>query len=261
MRFAFPAGHGYRISVEAWDSTAILDVSRHHRRHAGAFTDYYARARLRGNRIEAGFGSLGAISMRFEPSGRVSRGPPQRGCRGPDRTTTRLGVFVGSFRFRGEDGYVSADVKRVKGDLLSPRFLECASPAIPSHHLSHHPTKPVSITLLEAGFRQGVDAVHFYADRGRDHSARYEVFTEHSEGQLAIGRFAFAIASPLTFATDDALSFASVSPPAPFSGTGSLERNPDGSRTWSGSLAASFPGAPDVPLTGSQFKTQLARNL
>lgn len=76
---------------------------------------------------------------------------------------------------------------------------------------------------------------------------------------MAIYRRAYAEASSLTFASDDALRFASVSPPYPFGGSGLIQRNPDGSRSWQGSLTVSFPGGATVGLTGSQFKTQLLR--
>jgi hypothetical protein len=77
--------------------------------------------------------------------------------------------------------------------------------------------------------------------------------------EFGVSHEAFVEASPLTFATDDALSFLSISPPYPFGGSGLVQRKANGSRAWSGSLDVSFPGDPDVPLTGPQFQTFLAR--
>lgn len=71
---------------------------------------------------------------------------------------------------------------------------------------------------------------------------------------------AYAYAPASAFATDDSLSFADITPPYPFSGTGSIQRTPDGAPIWTGSLAVSAPGATNLPLTGPLFKTQLTRS-
>jgi hypothetical protein len=59
------------------------------------------------------------------------------------------------------------------------------------------------------------------------------------------------------FSFDPAFSTAILTPPAPFSGSGSFQRGADGSTTWSGSLAVSFPGMPNVALAGPQFTASL----
>ncbi len=110
---------------------------------------------------------------------------------------------------------------------------------------------------MRADWRRGLSAVSFAAIA--DRRSRFFASASQSEGQLAVYRFAFALASPLAFAANDALSLAGVSPPAPFSGSGTLQRDSGGAKSWAGSLAVSFPGAPEVPLTGPQFKTQLSR--
>ena len=112
---------------------------------------------------------------------------------------------------------------------------------------------------MSADWRAGLAATFFSARVDPAGKAHFDAEIEQSEGRLAIYRGAFIPASPLTFASDGALSFASVSPPAPFSGTGLLQRNPTGRRDWTGSLAVSFPGMPNFPLTGPQFRTSLAR--
>jgi hypothetical protein len=75
--------------------------------------------------VEADFGEVGSVAMRFRPSGRMTHSRRHRGCVGPDRYTIRFGVFTGSIRFRGEGGYTSADVHRVKGRQVTPRLLAC----------------------------------------------------------------------------------------------------------------------------------------
>ena len=62
-------------------------------------TAYVAHGTATTHRIKASFGDFGAISVRFRPSGRVIKSRKGRGCRGPDRYTSRPGVFaVGDVR-------------------------------------------------------------------------------------------------------------------------------------------------------------------
>ena len=57
-----------------------------------------------------------------------------------------------------------------------------------------------------------------------------------------------------TFVSDDALTSATLRPPAPFHGKGTYSAGPDGTKAWTGPLSVAFPGAPRFPLTGTQFK-------
>jgi hypothetical protein len=75
-------------------------------------------------------------------------------------------------------------------------------------------------------------------------------------GQMRNLRFAVALSGPESFAFDEALNSATVSPPVPFTGSGSFLRNPDGSTSWTGTLAVDLPGLGSVPLTGG--KAELA---
>jgi hypothetical protein len=262
MQLSFRAAGGYKVTVTGFEQTVGLSVA--HRRpaqHSGAATNYIARGRLGPDTIEARFGDLGQLSMRFQPSGKVVHGKPEQECAGPDRTVTRFGRFVGSLRFRGEDGYVSVDVHRAKGGIRSPYSLQCAGSAgnagpTEAGEAAEHGKR----TTLRAGFRLGLHALGLEASSTRAGHARYFASSEQSQGQVAIYRDAYVEASPLTFASNSALSFASVSPPAPFSGTGTLQRAANGTRSWAGSLAVSFLGASDVPLTGPQFRTALSRS-
>ncbi len=262
--FHLAGTNGYRITVGGRDVTAFISTSQPSSpsSRSAAWSTYFARGRVSPTAIHATFGNLGSVAMRFHPSGRDTHSRPQRGCRGPDRYTIRFGVFVGSVRFRGEDGYTSVEVHRVKGRVVTPPSLDCSGLPLEARRrqgaraAAERPS--AKLTRLDAAWRSGLTATYFSAATNQG-KARFLAATEQSEGSLAVYRAAFALASPLTFASDDALSFASVTPPAPFSGTGSLQRSPDGTKVWTGSLAVSFPGAPNVPLTGPQFLTRLSR--
>jgi hypothetical protein len=265
LRFSFPSSNGYSIAVSGQGATAIVRVGHPTRppARATAFSAYIARAKVSGGGLRASFGERGRIAVRFRPSGRVRRSRPERGCFGPDHFTSRFGVFVGEVSFEGEDGYTSVHLRRVKGTIVSPLSLDCIAPDLPSPQPTAGQTAPggraAKVTQIRASWRLGLRAASFAAIGG-SRRATYFAESQESVGSLAVYRFAFALGSPVTFVADDALSLAGVTPPAPFSGSAAFQRDAGGAKSWTGSLAVSFPGAPDTPLTGPQFKTQLVRS-
>jgi hypothetical protein len=120
---------------------------------------------------------------------------------------------------------------------------------------------PGDLTLLRAGWRQGVTAQSFAAVGLPDLGALYFAQSAQSEGRLAILRVALGISRPATFSVADSLRRATVKPPAPFSGSAVYRRFDDGGKSWSGTLAISFPGASNTPLVGAPFETKLIRGL
>jgi hypothetical protein len=258
-RLSLGATHGYRLTLTEFGYGATLKATRvkGSKPTHGSWTDYVVRAKPSADRVDAGFGALGQISMRFRPSGLVTYGKPQRGCRGPDRYSYRHGVFVGSLDFEGEEGFTTVHAHRVKGTVAVPGRLRCEASGgeATGKAEARHGSKPTS---FEAGWRSGLTARYLSASGGGER-ATFAVSSYETQGRLAIYRRAFASGAASAFRTDSALSFATLSPPAPFSGTGLLRRNASGARNWTGSLAVSFPGDPGVPLTGSQFKTLLTR--
>src|SRR6201999_412862 len=87
------------------------------------------------------------------------------------------------------------------------------------------------------------------------HYVFFAVAAENSGG-VTILRSASALGGSPTFSFDEALTSATIKPPAPFIGTGAFVREDDGSTGWTGSLAVRMPGLGTVPLTGG--KAELA---
>jgi hypothetical protein len=263
LRFHFTTGDGYKMTVSGYDATATLDVVKSApARGLRTWSTYVARGKVSPTAIHAGFGTLGRVDMRFQPSGDVTHGKRHRHCLGPDRYTIRPGAFVGSIRFRGEDGYTSAKVHRVKGKVVTPRALRCFDSLFEElEHGSkgHRAKKRPKVTRLYSFLRSGLTAI-FFAANERGGRAGFVAETEQTVGSLGVFRGVIVRASPATFAFDNALSSAGVTPPPPFSGSGSFQRGPTGAKSLTGSLAVSFPGAPNVPLTDPRFKTQLTRS-
>lgn len=259
-----PGSHGYRIEVGGYAATAFVSATRSAGAPSalGATSTYIARGSVTPTSMRASFGSLGRVSLRFHPTGPVTRTRPRRHCLGPDHYTIRPGVFVGTVRFRGEDGYVTAWAHRIPGKSVTPPELTCfdsiGSILREFGFAGAGKAKP-KVTRLRAGWREAVGATYLEAHRRRDRTT-FAAVRQLTEGRLAIYRSAYAKAPASSFGAKLSLSQATIRPPAPFSGVGLFRRDPHGAKLWSGSLAVSFPGEPNVPLTGPQFRTQLTRS-
>lgn len=266
LSFRFTAGDGYRITVGGYDATALITAAKPDPAHGRyAWSTYVARGKVSPTAIHASFGALGHADMRFHQSGPVTHGKRHHHCVGADRYTIRPGVFVGTVRFRGEGGYVSARVHRVRGKVVTPRSLTCFDSLFEELERfekggggGKKKEKP-KVTRLRSFLRSGLTAIYFAASE-RGGKAQFSAEMEQTIGPLGVFRGVSTHASPLTFASDGALSSAAVTPPPPFSGTGAFERGPTGKKSLTGSLAVSFLGSPDTPLVDPRFKTQLTRS-
>jgi hypothetical protein len=240
---------GYKIGVSTFGSAVFVEVWRGDRGRR-VQTAYLARGVARPERLQATFGHFGKVKMRFRESrNRTWRGQV-RTCRGANRFIKRRGVFRGNLRFKGEDGYVSVRVHRAKGAVVTQapkcRRHRTRGFQIPFGSFS----QPKAVLLAIA--REGVAATAFFAAEDR-RSTLFFSTSEESRGKLAIVRMA-VIRKHSRIQSNDALTAASLSPPAPFHGTGRYRATPDGTTTWSGDLSVNFPGAPRSALTGPDFE-------
>ena len=247
---------GYRVRVTSIGSSVAIEVERGRR---APTTAYLARGVVSPHRLRASFGKYGSVAMSFRPAPRELRkaaGP--RSCRSTGGLLVQHGVFVGSFRFRGEDDYLSLRSHRAKGTVS--RLL----PRCPSGHRFQRralrrggaSTGGAEPEYLVSSWRQGVNGASFNAIAFGSNTL-YTANVEQSEGAVAKLHFAFVLASSATFALDDPLTFARLSPPKPFSGSGTYRAAPDGSKTWQGALAIDFPGLRHYHLAGPPFKPTL----
>lgn len=248
--FTAPASHGYKVKVFTFGSAVILEVMHRDRRHLSAAV-YLARGVATPQRLQAAFGHLGRVSMRFRPppksSGRTSV------CRFGERLDKRRGTYVGSFVFRGEGGYVAVHLHRAKGKIITP------AGRCPRRHLTAAQVEKLLEGLFEpisgllASSREGVATTTLLGIKRKRGSA-FLASHEETHGKLAIIRLVIAKGGK-GFHANEAATAVSLSPPAPFHGTGRYHAEPDGTTTWTGPLSVNFPGAPRFPLTGPSFET------
>ena len=248
--FLAAAPGGYKIGVSTYGSGLYLNVWRGGKRWR-TMSSYLARGVARPERLQATFGKFGKVAMRFRRSDRAL----DKSCRFGRTYARQHGLFVGSLRFRGENGYVSVRLRRAKGEILR----------IGKHcHVHHHPhfdqaffeslfAKPEAAMLAIS--REGVDSNALLAIAAKKKSSFYAAH-EESRGKLAIIRLAI-VNKPGKLRLNEALTAGSLVPPPPFRGTGRYHAFADGTQTWAGDLSVNFPGAPRFPLTGPSFETLL----
>lgn len=292
VELKFENRDGYTIRVAGYGQTVALSVIRHGQGRSSSAT-YLAHGTVTATSIRASFADLGSVSVHFQPSGRAIRPAGHARCGAhDDGVVGRRGLFVGGLRFHGEAGYTSATVHRAHGDSIDIRaFVACLraglsserqaaqpvrrlSPGLPlfgaavrdvyravprALEVPTHPSPGPKPTTLSADGKLPLARTIFEArarGRGRVHFAAVD---ERSEGSVAIVRRVEVRAGSATFVADNALSLAGVTPPPPFSGTGAWQHTGTGEKSWTGSLAVSFLGAPNVPLAGPGFGSDLSR--
>jgi len=240
---------GYKVGVSTFGSAVFLEVWRG-RRGKRVQTAYLARGVARPERLQATFGHFGKVKMRFRESrNRTWRGQV-RTCRGANRFIKRRGVFRGNLRFKGENGYVTVRVHRAKGAVVTqaPKCRRHRARGFQIPFGSFSPPKAVLLAIA----RDGVAATAFFAAEDR-RSTLFFSTSEESRGKLAIVRMA-VLRKHSRIRSNDSLTAASLTPPAPFHGTGRYRASADGTSSWSGDLSVNFPGAPRSPLTGPDFE-------
>ncbi len=267
---------GFRIGVVAYGQTVGLSVGNRQRPRLDAgvrrfsTTTYLAHGKVTPTSIEASFADRGRIAVRFRPSGREIRATRGAGCgRSSNRVIARLGFFVGTLRFRGEGGYTSAATHRARGASIDFEALaRClAGTTLPTglalSSVQGVPTQPSGrpkLTTFVASRKLPLAWTLFGVRVREGGEPRFVAMDLSVEGRLGIARFASVRGASSTFAFDDSLAGATVSPPAPFIGEGVFQRGPGQPKTWSGSLGVSFLGAPRVPIAGAPFNTRLAQS-
>ncbi len=288
------SGH-YTVQVAGQEGSVILAVSPYAEPDiSGPYssTTYVTRGSVSSHRLQATFGSLGSISMRFQPSPNKTWRKPNRRCKGSGRFLSIKGTWHGSLHFRGEGGYLKLNAKQAKG-VVNREAPQCesqgrarvpraagpaAGPPDPAAVLARpssaapssrpaslrHGVEPSQesffgeeVPYLEAGWRHAVHGADFFV--GADSDQSHFIFSaEESLGSLAIFRYAQADADSHRFRVNRALTHADVRAPKPFRGQAHFGAAPDGSATWSGTLTVSVPGEPRRRLTGGPFEPKLA---
>lgn len=268
-RFELHGSNGYRASVEAAGPRLRLTLEK---RAKPVFTmvRYSVRARTTPGEVRARLGNLGRIAVRFTPTGIVHQVWPPHECDGP-AVPGQVGVFSGTIRFRGEDGYVELEAQRAVGRAATSSRWGCgpntgflrrgrsSSAIAPKEIETEGPVYAVLGAATASAGRQ------FFALASHPDERELPFFSagtiERRQG-MRIQRVVAAAGPTRSFVFEDNLRSATVEPPAPFSGSASFAKVlATGLKTWTGDLSISLPGRPDVPLAGPKFKPALVHEI
>lgn len=247
IEFFGKASNGYSIFFEANRGRASLTAQS----NAGTVI-YSGKSSLVDGRIRFGLGKLGRIDVRFKSDESGERLRPPKSCKGREQVV-RNGTFVGSIRFRGENGYTRLSSHRAHGTMAEPRSWKCPDAS------GGRPQNASGAPILAA---HTPHSRAVFAAIGGSEQVPLRLFvagTLERVGVLRIARSVLAEGTPASFEALGDLSSATVTPPKPFSGTASFVRNIDGSTEWSGTLSIALPGAQSTALTGPAFKADLAK--
>ncbi len=256
--FSLTASNGFLIYVSAGRHELTITVAEGRPRSSRVVETTYSVTGVASPKgVEANLGALGEISLRFVPSGRViTRRRPKlpKGCKAPRTVVRREGTFVGVMRFEGEASYTTVEVTEVDGSVGTPEGVFCATFSSGSgggkHHHHPHVSFPPYLSATTAHNALGFAAT---ATRHQGGGVGFVASSTEKNGAISISRWASVVAMPSDFKFDRRLTIATATPPPPFSGTATFHRRHKGPPSWTGSLAVSFPGAPETPLTGANF--------
>jgi hypothetical protein len=264
VTMSLPASNGYRVSIATFPGkvvqlTALKD---------DVYAEYVVSGRISPHGLNANFGRLGRVSVKFHSSTPPSKPVPLPGrCKG--RTPTHeAGKFEGTIEFSGEEGFTAVSATSAKGAVVQEFRRVCPIGAkqrrASAARASGHTKAPqLFVTTLVSAARIDGRSVFFDDEeievlpRNHGNPTSHLVVAGEGErrGRVLIQRRALIegpgpiVASPLG---TEPVS-ATVTLPDPFSGTGSYLEAAGAPATWTGDLSVELPGAGVVPLTGPGF--------
>lgn len=248
--------NGYRIefSIAPADSSVVVTE----RDGAEAIYDVFNGTAAHG-RFRARFGKLGIVSARFVPS-RTVKSPPPSDCKGAS-TVHSSGTFVGTIRFQGEQGFTRFAGRRAHGEVrFLPQWI-CRDEKEPFvEGPPRHGARYAVTQFVAAGRAAG--ALTIFSARHSElepEEVEFDATSIEDRGAVNITRNVSIEGPPTGFSFDPGANTATLSPPAPFSGSATFTRIDDFETRWFGPLAVSFPGRPNVPLTGRAYSWELTR--
>ncbi len=192
--------------------------------------------------IEAQFGTLGQVDMTFHREGKRR---VHLAC-----ADGNLLFATGTFSFTGENGYAAVTADHVPA-VAFPRFFSKVLCAGEGRTVGSGPG-----TELDAWKRsRSSDEIDLYVSKNKPTAkAAFGASLHEAQGDMQIERQAGGIGPASTFTHNRRLTKAVVrNPPAPFIGGAVFMQGPGNSRQSMGTLTASFPWEPNVPLAGADF--------
>jgi hypothetical protein len=255
-----PKSNGYTVYLDTVGHRWIeLIVNR-----PGETAFYLTKGRADRNGIEADFGRFGRLRANFTGH-QVETEGVFPGCHGQKPIKFR-GRLEGNIRFRGEKGFVTIAIERVRAS-WEQSFRE----------VCENSNRRGTVDPRLAAFGNEVDD-HLEVS-GRDEGCRINlyvtrqhVFPETFVSASSIERIGKVTALKLASSdpTAGGVSFSppkvrpltvTVTPSPPFHGSASYEEQTTGPNEWTGDLRVRFPGLGTVDLSGPSFRAYACRHV
>lgn len=250
--FQLRGSNGYRIRVLVVGNWVLLRA-----RSGRVSGEYLVKGRVDGQRLEAQFGSLGQISVRFRRDPHEN-GPGAADC-GDLGDLTERGEFLGTIQFVGESEYTAVEATEAPGSAFVFPSKECGRAT-----LSRDEVPLTGITTHLYAISKGPQRLASLNVFGFPGRGRVFVVASLAEqrGAMTVNRMATAVVGGGNsfFASGVGKpGFAFLKPPKPFSGNATFGETGDSSSAWTGSLAAWLPGLGKVSFAGPAFASDLCR--
>ena len=210
---------------------------------------------VNGSGIEANFGGLGRINVRFHPNGGYTSRPlpGQLGkCHPLGQSSEQFGNFIGRIDFHGEDNFTKVRVRHAMGR-AGPPELQCpvsAAKSVKSPRRAQRP--PVTARFPDVLFVAGARAfsglyllyhdalLDWYLTPPRGTGVPFGAETLELHRGMLIDRFVAVRGGKSSLMIDRGAQTARIEPPPPFEGTSTLSECPE--PEWRGHLGVRFPG-------------------
>ena len=233
--FKVEGTNGYTVYVQYGRGGIFVGAKRGRRS-----VSYYGRATIapHGHRLDAELGEIADFHVTFHRT-KVHRYVWET-CGADEYARGEFGYYTGTIRFRGELGYTEVDVTR--------------APSLPwrSSCSSEGASTPGSGARLYVFRDTSEIQTRFKAtENRRGRPVRYFASMFEQVDGVQILRVIQARARTGYFIYDRPVTRAVLRTPRPFDGRLILRRGAGGRLRLRGSVQASFPGRPDVPLTGA----------
>lgn len=208
---------------------------------------------MRNGRMRAHLPGVGRIDLRFHERSRSREGSPGD-CEGLG-PLVRRGIFRGRIKMTGERGYTHVDARAVRGKIVDEPRLVCRRAGRARTSAEDREE------LLRAAVPRGQGSLEFFAN---EWASKFDPFPVIFAARLSRQRGRMFLINAVYGFTEDSGALAlgrpprsgSVAPPKPFTGTATFQREPGGTFTWLGDLAAELPGVGPVKLAGPAFKAE-----
>lgn len=243
--------NGFQVNLsassEALGIPGYVSISVTTRRSASL---YRAPAKVTATSIQADLGPFGEVDLNLHGSGREKTARIR--CSHGQTYPYETGVWEGVVEFRGEGGYISGEATRLPVLPYITSF--CGSGTGRGETSGPGET---GARLRGKSFAHGrilTFQVNKNHARGK---ALFDAELKERRDGVRIYRFASGWLPASAFRHDPDLRNATLSPPAPFSGSATLTRSPNSvSPNWTGDLAIEFPGR-EVALAGPGMNVHL----